>query len=557
MALLLPAASLSNLEAILQWRHLKAMRRSSTGVLAMKTTMTNLPVQALSELLEGVGLMQLKPVCLAAALLLPGAATAQLFGGSNNELDNLVFEAVWIQEDGSADLLSVAGKMIDTGSSTSEAGSALQTLRNLGEYEASIEQILEEQSLYSETLREQYRALALLQQEAGQHEAAVATFEKAIHIVRVNDGLYTLEQIDDINNIFISLEATGDKERETDFRNYLYTINQKNFEPTDVRMLAAKRAWADWNLNEYQLSAILNPDSMQLPGPFDADEFVVIKNTINSEIRFVPRRFLSNQGSALDSTRFSRTADMMVDERLETARDTYQAMLEDGSSVLSKAETDEIKLKLVAAEFALKNQMDMLIGVHDRGWSSRTNGLRSERDLITVKRGMRRSADTLQTLIDEQESSNAADLLALARSYLHLGDFNIVYKNYSRSVKAYEQAWRLLQQSGLSPAEITAILYPRPLVAVPVYAAHPYSREIFNISDDDLLEYRGYIDTKVDINRYGEVNGIKVTSQTEDTPHKVRSKLLDYLKTSQVRPALSSGKPTKQEDLNIRFYYTY
>jgi len=95
------------------------------------------------------------------------------------------------------------------------------------------------------------------------------------------------------------------------------------------------------------------------------------------------------------------------------------------------------------------------------------------------------------------------------------------------------------------------------LTPVPAFAPHPYSRELLGISDDDLLEYRGYIDTNLDINRSGNVRGIKVTGESEGTPFKVRSRLLDYLKSQRMRPALVEGEPAALNNLDIRFYYTY
>lgn len=90
-----------------------------------------------------------------------------------------------------------------------------------------------------------------LYQEQGRYEPAVEAFSKAVHLLRVNDGLETPLQVPLLQQIIESLLAQGRLVEADNYQNYLFRIQRENLGPADPEMLLAVEQYADWQRNAY------------------------------------------------------------------------------------------------------------------------------------------------------------------------------------------------------------------------------------------------------------------------------------------------------------------
>lgn len=492
-------------------------------------------------------------------LLQATPVTAQLVIAGNDEYAQLVFD-VEVLDDSSPDsvALTETAPIPDAVPVPESARTArIEAQQSLDSIEASIESALAESGLYSPLLRERYQTLGALQQRLGQHESAIATLEKSVHIARVNEGLYTPDQEVDVQRIIGSMQALGDREREADYRAYLYYMQQRAYDDGDPRLVAARLAWADWNLRAYQRSSTLNPRTVQLPGGDYPEELLVVRDTRRGEVRFIPRRFAMNTGALPntlgEASRYSLTPEMAVDTRLREARDIYEELLD--SESVSAEQREELQLKLVAGEYAYKRHIDRLLGEIDNG--SALTGTIGAADPMVLRRGLRESSELLAQETAALEAADSTDPMALATAYLRQADLYIAYKQRSNAEPWYAKAWASLLEAGLDEAEASARLRPAPLIPVPDFAVHPHSRELFDIGVDDTLPYRGYIEAKMNLTRDGNVRRAEITAASDATPQRVRRLLLDYLRNQKMRPPLDKGVPQAQENIRLRFHYSY
>jgi tetratricopeptide (TPR) repeat protein len=500
-------------------------------------------------------------------MLQPSGAAAQLVIAGTDEYAQLIFDMQPLDQTGGpprppAGIAEPADfpEPVDSVPAPATAGApGLQDRRSIAAIEATIDTALAESGLYSPLVREQYQALGSLQQQLGQHESAIATLEKSVHIARVNDGLFTPDQEADVQRIIESLMAVGDTERENDYRSYLFYMQQRAYADDDPRLIAAKLAWADWNLHAYQRSSMINPRFIQLPGNDRPEEMVVVRNTQNGEVRFVPRRFVMNNnaltGALNEASRYSLTPEMVVDARLREARKVYEELLETQGDTMDPQQRETLRLKLVAGEYAFKRHIDRLLGEADD--RSALSGTIVTVDPMIMRRGFRESSDLLEQEVAALEAANPADPLALATAYLRQADLNIAYQQRREAETWYARTWAALLDAGFDEAAASAWLQPSPLLPVPDFAVHPYSRELFNVGVDDTLPYRGYIDVSLNLTRDGNVRRAEITAASEETPQRVRRLLLAYLRNQKMRPALDKGIPVTQEGLRLRFHYSY
>lgn len=105
---------------------------------------------------------------------------------------------------------------------------------------------------YAQALPEQLYSLGLALQETEQHEEAITTFKHGIHLTRINQGLYSLEQIPfikaEINSNLIIGELTEADQRHS----YLLTVQQHSL-PIGESLTLALMQHADWQLQAYEL----------------------------------------------------------------------------------------------------------------------------------------------------------------------------------------------------------------------------------------------------------------------------------------------------------------
>lgn len=506
----------------------------------------------------------LRPGLVACWLTLSAVAAAPLAaqdaGSGGSDYRNLIFE-VSLPATMPAGSAPGTGGEGAAGASVADTDSPRKNVQTLVSLQDAIDSALASDGLYSPLLRERYQQLGALQQQLGQHETAVATFEQAVHIARVNDGLFTLDQLVDIERIIANLEAAGDAEREADYRAYLYFLQQRAYAPADPRLIAAKTAWADWNLRQYQKSALLDPSSVRLPGGENPQELVVVRDTRSSEVRFVPRRNLMGgpllNDALADPTRYSLQPEMIVDTRLREARDLYRELLDESGDALGPEERERLHLQLATAEYTLKHHIDRLIGEHDASSPFMMSTGTAFAPPAMLRRGFRDSQELLERDVTRLEAEKPVNPMTLAAAYLRLADLNTAYDRRRDAEAWYAKVWSSLLQAGLDADAASAWLEQTPLQPVPAFALHPYSRELFGLTAGDSLPWRGYIDVSLNLTRDGDVRSANIVDATPDTPQRVRRMLLAHLRNQKMRPRLENGVPVTRDDLLLRFHYSF
>lgn len=441
---------------------------------------------------------------------------------------------------------------------------------DIAAYRARIGDILANSNPYSVELREQYDALGTLLQRAGQHEDAIKAFESAMHIDRVNGGLYTLDQIPVVEKMIASHDALGNWSDVNDLHGYLFYIQQRTYEEGDPRLLAAMEAWADWNVTSYleegpryDVPSNFRSGASLSTGPV---EYVAVQQRDGS-YAYIPRQQLMTpfRTSSLLDPAFSAMhgvdAERVIDERLKIARDYYEQIAEAQEANADQADADaelRVQHKLANVAFAVKQQIAGLETVSSDG-SMFTNRViqQQSRAPLAVTRGYATNRDALIAIAEQREQDTAVPAVEKAQAWISVGDWHVSFDYGARGGEAYRKAWDILAASGMDAAAIREIFMPEPLIPVPAFAMHPYSREVRGIAADADIAWKGYMDVTLNVNRYGDVSGAKVDATSENTPQVLRRELLRYLRSTKVRPAVVDGELARREDVKLRYYYTY
>lgn len=489
-------------------------------------------------------------LCLVAAQVLMAQSDAQL--------DTLIFDAVYDPHE--SPLTSSAGRYATDGTvlpAISQPGpraSLSEILSGIDAYKENINRLIEDGGTFDPRLAQEYLALGDLYLQAGEFENAITTFETTMHIHRVNQGLFTLEQAAAVRKLIDSNKVARKFGEADKYHQYLYVLMQENFEQGSPEFVAATLEWADWNMEAFRRMAFQQEEGLMVSGDVTSvpasmlrrRELVAIEDNQFSEILFVPRAVLLSNPSNVRIQ--SYTPDQLMDPRLKKAEELYDILLE------SDDRNREVLTKKANITHLFKTQLEQFIGNDMIGSSLTANSNRSARSISVLRRGYSDSRDNLEELASSLEDE---DPVAAARAWIDLADWDLAFDRYARATDGYGKAREILLANGYSEEAVTAFITPEPAILIPAFATFEGTRAFQNIPETEDLPYAGYIDVTFDKQRDGDLVSIEIYNISEDTSQRIRGKLLDMLRNVKARPLVVAGDPVTRGDINVRYYYSY
>ena len=538
----------------------------------------NIPVSSATSF----GTMRAIALLLCLLCLFPGAdVSAQ----TANPLATLIFETA--RPDAVADSRDVGTA---NAAGVSVAADEDDKAGSVDSYLAAISNAIENNGLYSQELSEHYEALGVLYFQQGEYESAIEAFEDAMHIQKVNKGLFNLDQSKLVEYLIRTHIARGDFVEVDNHKHYLYYLQDKNLAPDDPRLVSAKLDWADWNVEAY-IKGYRDSYSypVNLTDSIDAARNIENRMTLNiplvnrdlvdsgsggeqvQSVSFSMRMPMLNQNSVvtnaaitdynLRSIPLALSNDIVINQRLYEAEEIYETLLEqlDDDSPESLREKEALQLKLANISYLLKKELDQYENIRDQGsiaFNRVNQEYTSDAGMITNRRYIQ-TKNAFEKMTAEIAESPSTTPEEKAHAFIALGDLHLSFERPQRAFSAYDQALDILAANGYSHEDAQALLSPSPLVAVPAFGIHNFSREFFSIPAQVEIPYKGYIDVTVDKDRFGNLSGVNVMAASENTPQQVRSALVEYLRNQRFRPTFAGMESVDEQDIQLRYFYYY
>ena len=362
----------------------------------------------------------------------------------------------------------------------------------------------EEESRTSErspTLVDPLQSLAALYGDAGNHDAAIATLQRAVWILRVNSGLFSLDQVDVVEALLAARRANGQHTEAASLQGYLQQLATRN--PEDVRVAGVIARLADaemasaWDLIDTppppQFSLTLG-DGMPRPAAL--------------------------RGPALKA--------------LLAARRHYAEAILAGT----RNGTDSFA-ELVALEDRLIDTLYFELA-HPKLRYYEEGPTRFTRFEALASMGVRMLQSKIDDTIKLQQSP-----IATAKAMIDLGDWYLMFAVNGAALEQYQAAHDLLVSGGVSQSSIDEIVSPEvpPLLPVPLEAPD--------------RSHHGYVDAAIEVGPYGTARNVNVLATSPDTPKIIERRLRQYLERSRIRPRFVDGQLPRSDRFAARFYYTY
>jgi hypothetical protein len=357
-------------------------------------------------------------------------------------------------------------------------------------------------------------SLASLYQQIDDHVGAIAVLDRAKQIVRVNNGLSSLDQAEMLQRTIVSLEAMGRYGTAALQRNELLALARKH--PTDLRAGAIFADVAD-------------------------GRFAAIERWLDAEMKVLPVIYGATP-TGRDNLFPSVTA--LVRSGIASAQQIYgdaiRATVLNGSP--GGPDLPEIEASLMRTYWLQADHMRLFF------------------DSNTTKYEIRQSLDDIGAKSYERRLKFIEALhrppLETASALVELGDWHLIFRNDVEADAAYRRALETLKSAGGSAGQFDALFTPSPEpMLVPAFAPH-------FIGATQALGFTGYFDVVVDLNTFGRSENVRITSSssamTSPTMNLIAKRLKKHIaKTEQFRPRFVNGERAAHDDVALRYYFTY
>ncbi len=487
--------------------------------------------------------------------VITGALTViavQVPAQNNTELSHLVFEPVLINVIELDDELQVEEitplpRANITQSSTEylyktfiteqqpELGDLDQTILD---YERRIHEMEIQGGPYEYGLGQEFVSLGMIHQSRNEHQLALNNFDKALHINRVNLGLFNLAQEEVIEKQIESYIALGDLEAADHQQEYLFLLKRRAYGGESIDLLPALTRYAEWNIFAFNSRLFMDPTL-----------------SYAAESRMYTNNGVSNSIGAEDF----RTI------RLMNAQNIYRTMIQ---ILINNFGMDDPRLLDIERRLALTNyffatNMDINSDIFNNGNNS-SLALASSQGFYDMSRissnsmGYRHGREALERRLQYILLSDKADPEEVARARVDLADWLMLFKKRMAALDVYEEAYRELKAANGSQEVMNELFSPVMPVTIPTFIDYRYTRAYHDIPDDVALDYQGWLDVSVGINRYGQTTDVEVLGKSLSVTDPIESRLVRQLRSStSFRPRFSNDTLLTEDVLKARFYYTY
>ena len=414
-----------------------------------------------------------------ASALLCGSVTAQEL--SENQSDSLAPPAAYIE---------AASKPLE------KPKRQLTPSKAADEYRQRIEDMEAEQGAYGAGIDEQLLGLGAALQRAGAHEEAISQFRRAMLINRVNEGLYSLNQVPMIERMIDSQIALNEWEDANDNQEYLFWLHVKNYGEKDPRMLPIINQLSSWHLQAY----------IDEKGATLFEHLISATNLYALAVDIISHNFGANDLRLVDALRGLKATNYYL------------------------------------ATYAGEPQEDIVINASFNG-SPMDSENRAKLDHYRMN-SFSSGKSAITKIMDVYQKNPKSPPAASAKAKVELGDWYMMFNKWHSARETYGEAYQALWDNGATNKEIDEIFgRPAALPALPL------------LDEDREALAHSYVTVSYDVTAFGKARNIQILSAAPEDKVSIRSRVRNVLKRAKFRPRFVNGEPVDTTGIVQRFVF--
>jgi hypothetical protein len=364
-------------------------------------------------------------------------------------------------------------------------------------YLAAIEDIEAEFGAYDLQLSQHLASLGKQLQAGGDHAEAVDLFKRAMHVQRVNLGLYDMGQAPILEDLIESQIALGQWEDANDRYQYLYWLHRRNYGTDDPRMLPIINKLSNWHLNAYALN-ISNGLFYHLINAHNLYQIAadIVSNAYGkNDLRLIgPLKGLTASNYFLA---------------------TYQAANQNKMSVsngsMPASEDDRAKLQ------------QYIINSYNSGRSA------------------------INRMVDVYSNNPDAPPTSEVRAQVALGDWYLLFGKWHSAMEIYRDSYQKLVASQADQTTMAELFgKPVPLPDLP----------LIDIGHQSDINTENFVLAQFNVNAYGRATHIEIVETHPKDENRMRSRVRRTLKQAKFRPRFENGEAVTTKDVTHRYLFS-
>jgi hypothetical protein len=352
-------------------------------------------------------------------------------------------------------------------------------------------------------------SLADVYEEIGDYEGANGALEQAQHVVRVQRGLYSLDQAAIVEQMIENDIETEPGEEFSDLESFLSELVQRN--PDDPRVVELLT-----NKAEREMDVV--HDLLVNGVPPELDVNVGIGG--RSWNRFAP----------------PRTARYMARSMVSRARSSYGSAMQ----AALRRESLDIPRLLELEDSIIQTYYFELMNA----------GLRGRRQpYASVGRLYFGGTRALEAKIDNSRHYPGTPV-AVTNAMLELADWRLMFYSFGLAMRSYEDAREYLVAQGASEAVVADVFSPEAPVPLPAFVPNA------SVYVDEA-NVHGFIDVSIEINRFGGVRDIDILGRSANASGPIARRLKRHVYQSRFRPRFVDGEWQRSDRFVLRYHFSY
>ncbi|HEY8569317.1 hypothetical protein [Microbulbifer sp.] len=364
------------------------------------------------------------------------------------------------------------------------------------DYRDRIEEMEAEYGAYGAGIDEQLTGLGTALQRSGAHEEAISQFRRAMLINRVNEGLYSLNQVPMIEHMIESQIALNQWEEANDNQEYLFWLHAKNYGEKDPRMLPIINQLSSWHLQAY----------IDEQGTTLFEHLINATNLYALAVDIISQNFGANDLRLVDALRGLKATNYYLATYDGEPQEAVVINTSFGGGDLSpdrRAQLDHYRM----------------------------NSFSSGKTAITK-------------IMDVYQKNPASPPAASAKAKVELGDWYMMFNKWHSARETYGEAYQALWDNGATNREIEEI-FGRP-AALPTLPFLEEDREVLANS---------YVTVSYDVTAFGKARNIRIISAKPEDKVSIRSRVRNVLQKAKFRPRFENGEPVETTGIVQKFVF--
>ncbi|MDP2562573.1 hypothetical protein [Psychrobium sp. 1_MG-2023] len=364
-------------------------------------------------------------------------------------------------------------------------------------YQTKISQLELQGGAYSNELGQEVLSLGTAYQTINQHELAVKQFERALHLNRVDEGLYSKNQLPILKKLITSLKAQKRWKLVNNWYHYQYWLHTLNYNVDDDKMLKNMMDFANWNLKSYS----------QGYSDMPIDHLITAYKTLEKLTELI-------------STKYGET-------HIENIGALHGLMIANYFVAIS-SETRAIQT-------GQENQP--MIGPSTIG--------------VLKRKSFRVGKEIVNKEIKILTNQPVKDHLRIVNAMLKLADWELMYGKTQSATKDYHIAYQYAKEHDTNN-NFRQQLFSKP-IALPNFPQLTLNSSE-HLPQQSTSTHQQYVHASFNVTPNGRARAIKVLSAKPKSTSSIRAKAVKFLRASRFRPRINNGLLAATEHTKLHIF---